>query len=76
MIGITLPTGRKLSISQNLIFCLLPKCETLVKFRQQAYELLGPAKDATFELLDAVMTTPKAKCLADFWLNPLFRRQW
>lgn len=52
------------------------KCETLVKFRQQAYELLGPAKDATFELLEAVMTTPKAKCLADFWLNPLFRRQW
>src|SRR6476620_5359024 len=52
------------------------KCETLVKFRQLAYELLGPAKDATFELLDAVMTTPRAKCLADFSLNPLFRRQW
>lgn len=52
------------------------KCETLVKFRQLAYELLGAAKDATFELLDAVMTTPNAKCLADFSLNPLFRRQW
>jgi hypothetical protein len=30
---------------------------------------------ATFEL-DVVMTTPRAKCLADFSLNPLFRRQW
>lgn len=52
------------------------KCEALQKFRQQAYELLGKAQDATFELIDAVMTTPKAKCLGDFSLNPLFRRQW
>ena len=52
------------------------KCEALQKFRQQAYELLGKAQDATFELIDAVMTTPKAKCLGDFSLSPLFRRQW
>ena len=52
------------------------KCEALQKFRQQAYELLGKAQDATFELIDAVMTTPKARCLGDFSLNPLFRRQW
>ena len=51
-------------------------CERLQRFRQQAYELLGKAKDATFELADAVMTTRHAECLGDFALNPLFRRQW
>lgn len=51
-------------------------CERLQKFRQQAYELLGKAKDATFELIDAVLTTRYAECLGDLALNPLFRRQW
>lgn len=51
-------------------------CERLQRFRQQAYELLGKAKDATFELADAVMRTRHAECLGDFALNPLFRRQW
>src|SRR4028119_1323971 len=51
-------------------------CERLQRFRQQAYQLLGKAKDATFELADAVMTTRHAECLGDFALNPLFRRQW
>jgi len=52
------------------------KCETLREFRQLAYKMLGPAKDATFELMDAVMTTPKANCLTEMALNPLFRRKW
>jgi hypothetical protein len=46
------------------------KCETLREFRQLAYKMLGPAKDATFELMDAVMTTPKANCLTEMALNP------
>ena len=33
--------------------------ERLKEFRQAAYELLVRAKDATFELMDAVMTTPE-----------------
>ena len=48
----------------------------LQRFRQQAYNLLGLAKDATFELMDAVLTTRNVYCLADFSLSPLFRRQW
>ncbi len=48
----------------------------LQRFRQQAYNLLGGAKDATFELMDAVLTTRNVYCLADFSLSPLFRRQW
>jgi hypothetical protein len=50
--------------------------ERLKEFRQAAYELLVMAKDATFELMDAVMTTRNASCLAEFALSPLFKRQW
>ncbi|NJR31911.1 MAG: transposase [Chamaesiphon sp. CSU_1_12] len=51
-------------------------CERLQTFRQEAYQLLTKAKDATFELMDAVMTTRHASSLAEFSLNPLFRRQY
>lgn len=50
--------------------------ERLKDFRQAAYDLLVKAKDATFELMDSVMTTRNASCLAEFSLNPLFNRQW
>ena len=50
--------------------------ERLKDFRQAAYELFVLAKDATRELMDAVMTTIHASCLAEFSLNPLFKRQW
>ncbi|WP_341734968.1 hypothetical protein [Microcoleus sp. EPA2] len=38
------------------------KLEQLHEFRQLAYEYLGNAKDATFELADAVMTTRHISC--------------
>ena len=50
--------------------------ERLKEFRQVASELLVKAKDATFELMDAVMTARNALCLAKFALSPLFNRQW
>ena len=50
-------------------------CERLQAFRQASYQLLTKAKDATFELMDAVMTTRHASSLAEFSLSPLFRRQ-
>ena len=43
--------------------------EALKKFRQAAYELLTKAKDATFELMDAVMTMRNSACLAEFSLQ-------
>ena len=52
------------------------KCERLKQFRQEAYSMLGKAKDATFDLIDSVMTTRNASCLAEFSLSPLFRRKW
>ncbi len=50
--------------------------ERLNDFRQAAYDLLVKAKDATFELMDSVMTTKNASSPAEFSLNPLFKRQW
>jgi hypothetical protein len=52
------------------------KCERLKQFRQETYQLLGKAHDATFELMDSVMTTRNASCLGEFSLSPLFRRKW
>ena len=51
-------------------------CEALQTFRQEVHKLLTKAKDATFELMDAVMTTRQASSLAEFSLSPIFRRQY
>jgi len=48
----------------------------LEKFRIDTSNFIGLAKDATFELIDAVLTTRTAYSLADFSLSPLFRRKW
>jgi hypothetical protein len=50
--------------------------EPLQTFRQEIHQLLVKAKDATFELMDAVMTTRHASSLAEFSLSPSFRRQY
>ena len=46
------------------------------EFRASVYDLLNFAKDATFELMDAVLTTRNAYSLAEFSLSPFFRRKW
>ncbi|WP_375512927.1 NF041680 family putative transposase [uncultured Nostoc sp.] len=48
----------------------------LEEFRQAAYKHLGRAKDATFELTDAILLTRNIYCLADLSLSPVFRRKW
>lgn len=48
----------------------------LIEFRQASYRCLGKAKDALFELSDALMLTPSAPSLAHLSLSPLFRRKW
>ena len=50
--------------------------DKLKAFRQEAYKHLGKARDATFELTDAVLLTRTAYCLADLSLSPVFRRRW
>lgn len=45
-------------------------------FRQEVYNRLGAAHDATFELTDAILLTRNAYSLADLSLSPVFRRKW
>ena len=45
----------------------------LEEFRQVAYKYLGRAKDATFELTDAILLTRNVYSLADLSLSPVFR---
>ncbi len=42
----------------------------LEEFRQAAYKYLGRAKDATFELTDAILLTRNVYCLAELSLSP------
>jgi hypothetical protein len=50
--------------------------QKLLDFRNGVYQLLGPAKDATFELMDAVLVTRHVYSFAELSLCPVFRRQW
>jgi hypothetical protein len=50
--------------------------QKLQNFRNEAYQLLGPAKDATFDLMDAVLTTRKVYSFAELSLSPVFQRKW
>lgn len=43
----------------------------LKAFRQETHSYLVPAKDATFELMDAIIFTRKADSLADLSLCPV-----
>jgi hypothetical protein len=52
------------------------KYDRYQKFRQETYQMLGKAHDATFELMDSIMTTRNVSCVAEFSLSPLFRRKW
>ena len=54
----------------------MTKLQHLCHFRQAVYETLGPARDALFELCDAVLTTAKPSSFAHLSLSPMFRRQW
>nr|WP_238845809.1 hypothetical protein [Nostoc edaphicum] len=48
----------------------------LEKFRQAIYDSLGKAKDAVFELMDAVLTSPSIPSFVSLSQSPVFRRQW
>ncbi len=50
--------------------------QKLQQFRSKAYQLLGRAKDATFDLMDAVLVTRHIYSFAELSLSPVFRRKW
>jgi hypothetical protein len=50
---------------------------TLREFRQTTYQSgLGLARDALFELTDAILLTASLNSFAEFSLSPAFRRRW
>ncbi|MBV8885723.1 MAG: hypothetical protein JO235_17245 [Chroococcidiopsidaceae cyanobacterium CP_BM_RX_35] len=50
--------------------------DRLKRFRQSAYTLLGKGKDAIFDLMDAVLTSPRVNSFMELSLSPVFRRAW
>jgi hypothetical protein len=58
--------GRRLRIQLKISNLPAMKFEQLQEWSQLAYECLGKAKDATFELADAVMTTRHVSCARRF----------
>jgi len=48
----------------------------LIEFRQAAYQCLGQARDAQFELTDAVLLSAAVSSFAALSLSPVFRRKW
>lgn len=48
----------------------------LQQFRQNVYAVLGNARDALFDLMDAVLVSRSITSFAELSLTPVFRRQW
>jgi len=47
--------------------------DKLKQFRQSAYTLLGRGKDAVFDLMDSVLTSPQVNSFVELSLSPVFR---
>jgi hypothetical protein len=48
----------------------------LQQFRQALYDGLGKARDAIFDLMDAVLVSPSVPSFVSLSQSPVFRRQW
>ncbi|MDF5723238.1 MAG: hypothetical protein PUP91_22745 [Rhizonema sp. PD37] len=48
----------------------------LEEFRQAIYDCLGKARDAVFDLMDAVLTSPTIPSFVSLSQSPVFRRSW
>jgi len=48
----------------------------LSQFHQSLYEQLGSAKDAVFELMDAVLVSASSMSFVSLSQSPVFPRQW
>jgi hypothetical protein len=49
---------------------------TLKEFRQEFYRCMPKARDALFNLSDALLTFPQAHSFAELSLSPSFTRKW
>lgn len=50
--------------------------QKLQSFRQGIYDCFGTARDAVFDLMDAVLTSAGVSSYVSLSLSPVFRRQW
>ena len=50
--------------------------DKLQEFRQRVYGFLGNGRDAIFDLMDAVLTSPSVKSFAELSLSAVYRRKW
>jgi|UPI0006AC0803 hypothetical protein len=50
--------------------------EQLRQFRTSVYNILGKAKDALFDLMDAALITRSIYAFVELALSPVFRRKW
>ena len=50
--------------------------QQLQTFRKGIYDRLGKARDAVFELMDAVLLSPSIPSLVSLSQSPVFRRKW
>jgi len=50
--------------------------DKLKQFRCSVYTILGKAKDALFDLMDAVLVTRSVYSFVELSVSPVFRRQW
>jgi hypothetical protein len=50
--------------------------QDIQQFRNQIFQNLGKCRNAFMDLMDAVLTSRSVSSLAEFSLNPLFRRQY
>jgi len=48
----------------------------LIEFRQRFYDCLGQAKDAQFQLVDALLSDMRISSFAELSLAPAFERKW
>jgi hypothetical protein len=49
------------------------KYSRIEKFREDSYSMLVKSKDATFELMDSIMTMEKVGSVAQLSLSPFLR---
>lgn len=50
--------------------------DKLKQFRCSVYTILGKAKDALFDLMDAVLVTRSVYSFVELSVSPVFRRKW
>ncbi len=63
-------------LRKEKFFSLTMTLDKLKQFRSGVYTILGNAKDALFDLMDAVLVTRSVYSFVELSVSPVFRRRW